>query len=120
MDHRRLVGHPDGVQFAVTASHVESAVVNHQRTPVEETSAYSFRGKSVNASELSHLVFMGDAPPLKFAQAGSFFGETGGGVVLEIPNASDQPLNLNVSLELLRRKPDAKGNYLPNVTAGVT
>lgn len=87
--------------------------INHQRTPVEITSAYSF------GRELSHIVFVRGVPPLRFLQAGTFFGEAGSGAALEILNPSDQAVNLNVSLELLRRKPDAKGSYLPNITGVV-
>jgi len=89
-------------------------LVNRQRTPVEETSAYSF------GSELSHLVFARDVPPLRFLQVGTFSGEAGSGAALEILNASSQPASLNVALELLRRKPDAKGSYLPNVAGAVS
>lgn len=95
--------------------------INRQRTPVEETVAYSFKGKGGNAAELSHIVFRRDSPALRFRQAGTFFGQEGGGAVLEIPNGSDQPLHLNVSLELWKRKSGAKGNsFLPSVAGGVT
>jgi len=87
--------------------------VNHVGTPVAETSAYSF-GK-----ELSHLVFLRDVPVLRFLQAGSFFGEAGSGAMLEVVNASSQSANLNVALELWRRKADAQGSYLPNIAGAV-
>lgn len=93
--------------------------INHQMTPIEQVAGYSFGSKKGDAAQLSHIRFVKSAPPMRFEQFGQFWSEQGGGGVLEIANASDQPANLAVTMELLKRKPDAKGSYLPGIVGGL-
>jgi len=93
--------------------------INHQMTPIEQLAGYSFGNKKGDAAQLSHVMFVKGVPPMRFEQFGQFWSEAGGGAVLEISNASDQPANLAVTMELLKRKPDAKGSYLPGVVGGL-
>src|SRR6185436_7625905 len=93
--------------------------INHQMTPVEQPAGYSFGSKKGDAAQLSHIMFVKGVPPMRFEQLGQFWSEQGGGAVLEIANASDQPANLAVTMELLKRKTDAKGSYLPGVVGGL-
>jgi hypothetical protein len=93
--------------------------VNHQMTPVEEVSGWSVSSKKeASAAELSHLRFTKSAPPVRFEQIGPFWSEQGGGAVLELVNPVDQPAQVAVALELLKRKAEAPGSYLGNVAGG--
>lgn len=93
--------------------------VSHQMTPVEEQVGWSMVGKKDGgAAELSHLRFTKGAPPVRFDQVGPFWSEQGGGAVLELVNMGDQPAPVSVALDLLKRKPEARGSYLGNVAGG--
>jgi hypothetical protein len=93
--------------------------INHQMTPVEQLAGYSFGNKKGDPAQFSHIMFVKAVPPLRFGQLGPFWSEQGGGAVVELANASDQPAHLGVTLELLKRKPDAKGSYLPGIVSGL-
>jgi len=92
--------------------------INRQRTPTAETYGYSYGDK------LSHIRFAGKIPSVRFLESGIFSSpfttENDGGVELEFLNPGDKAEKVEISMELLRRKPGTAGGYLPGLAAGLT
>ena len=98
--------------------------VNEQHTPITQVSALGFIVNRSTASEFGHVVFSESGPVVRFRESGTFFSENGGGISIEIVNATDAPVQPVVSLDLLKRRAGAQGGpttYLKGIAqAGAT